>query len=215
MNLISIDDFLDDVMPYLPGCTEFLAMDRLRFAAIEFCRRTFVSQETIEELDLDADEPELNIPAPNNSVRVYRIMWIKSPHRTLTPAPKQMLTNRSRDWANGATADWPTSYVRLSNDTVYLIPVPLKAKDGVITAHIACIPTRDASKFDALLIDEHREAIAAGALSRLLIMRKEPWYDGASAQQYAIDFASEISTARASVNKDQLMADIHVQLNKF
>lgn len=215
MDLINIDDFLDDVMPELPGCTEFLAIDRLRFAAIEFCRRTLISQETVEELDLDADEPELSIPTPNNSVRVYRIMWIKSPHRTLTPLPKQPLTNQSRDWATLGTADWPMSYVRLSKDTVYLIPVPSEDKNGVITAHIACIPERDATKLDAVLIDEHREAIAAGALSRLLKMKKEGWYDPTSAQQYAIDFASEISNARASVNKDQLMADIHVQLNKF
>jgi len=215
MDLISIDDFLDDVMPELPGCTEFLAINRLRFAAIEFCRRSLISQETVEELDLDQDEPELVISAPNNSVRVYRIMWIKSPHRTLTPASKQPLTDRSRDWTTFGTADWPMGYVRLSSDTVHLIPTPSEDKSGVITAHVACIPTREATKLDVILIDEYREAIAAGALSRLLNMGKEPWYDPSSAQQYAIDFASEISNARASVNKDQLMADTRVQFNKF
>lgn len=215
MDLISIDDFLDDVMPDLPGCTEFLAIDRLRFAAIEFCRRTLISQETVDELDLDANDPELAIPPPNNSVRVYRIMWIKTPHRTLAQLPKQPLADRSRDWTTAGTADWPTSYVRLTNDTVHLIPTPLADNSGVVTAHIACIPTKDSTKFDSVLMDEHRAAIMAGALSRLLKMRKEPWYDPESAQQYAIDFASEISNARASVNKDQLMADTRVQFNKF
>jgi hypothetical protein len=215
MNLISIDDFLDDVMPELPGCTEFLAIDKLRFAAIEFCRKTLVSQETVDELDLDAGEPELTIPTPNSSVRVYKIMWIKSPHRTLVAAPKQPLTDRSRNWDTIGEADWPISYVRLTNDTVQLIPPPLVDKSAVITAHVACIPTKSASRLDEVLIDEYREAIAAGALSRLLNMAKEPWFDREAAKRNAFDFASEISNARATVNKDGLMADTRVQFNKF
>jgi hypothetical protein len=215
MEFVDIDTLLDYAMPQLPGCTEFLALDKLRFSVIEFCRRTLASQEDVTELDIEADEPLLEIPAPSNNVLVYRVMWIKTPNRTINGYIKNALADRSIDWNNGATGDWPTAFVRVSSDTVQLIPVPSVQHVGSITAHIACIPTNVATKIDKSLYEEHLEAIVSGALSRLLPMRKEPWYDPDYATVCARDFASAISNARASVNKDQLMADVRVQPHHF
>jgi hypothetical protein len=215
MDLISIDEFLTDIMPELPGCTEFIAMDKIRLAAIEFCRLTQVSQETMVELDLEEDEAYVDIPTPNNSVRVYKVMWARIPHRSLTPYRRQPLANRHMNWDETGTGEWPTSFIQEKKGQIRVIPTPNQDQLGALTAHVCFIPARNATKLDALLLDDYRDAIASGALQRLLMMRKEAWYDPDSAQLHMRSFASEISNARATVNKDQLMADTRVQMHRF
>lgn len=215
MDLINIDEFLDDIMPQLPGCTEFLAQDKLRLAAIEFCRRSLVSQETIDELDLEMDDPEVTVPAPNNSVKVYKIMWARIPHRTLSDYRRQGLANRHVNWDEIGSGEWPTGFIQTKKGSIQVIPTPDRDQDESLTVHAAFIPSRAATRFDAILLDEYREAIASGALSKLLNMRNEVWYDPNDAKVHAMTFAAEISNARATVNKDRLMADTRVQLNRF
>lgn len=215
MNFVDIDDFLDDVMPYVPGCTEFMALDKVRQAAIEFCRMTNVSRETFDDLDLDANEPEVVVPSPSSHLRTYKFLWVRTTQRTLTEANRRMLANRSSDWTQAGTADWPTAFVRIDNETIYLIPTPSEDKAGVLSAQVSFIPTKAASKLDAVLMDEYREAIADGALTRLLSLRNESWYDPNGASDHGLSFASAISNAKAAVYKDQMLADTKVQFLKF
>jgi hypothetical protein len=215
MDLISIEDFLDDVMPELPGCTEFIAMDKIRLSAIEFCRLTQVSQEAMTELDLEEGEPYVDIPTPNNSVKVYRVMWVRIPHRTLTAYRRQALVNRGANWDETGSGEWPTSFIQEKKGQIRVIPTPDRDQSESVTANVAFIPTRSATKLDAILLDDYRDAIASGALYRLLRMKKEDWYDPDSATLHMKSFASDISNARASVNKDQLMADTRVQNHAF
>ena len=217
MDFVRIEEFLDDVMPEVAGCTEFAAIDRLRRSAIEFCQKTLVSQETIEELDLTADDSILPIPSPSNQVLMYRILWMRNPQRFMTVSNRRMLANRNIDWKDRgeSTSDYPYGYVLLNREEAEIFPTPKADASGVIDVHCAFIPNRECSRLDSILIDEHRDAIAAGALSHLLRMSKESWYNPEEGTAKEADFRALISNARAAVNKDRTTADTKVQMVRF
>ncbi len=213
MDFVKIDDFLDDVMPECAGCTEFLAEDRIRWAAIEFCRKSFVSQETTEGLDLTANEPILELPAISNNVLLYRILWMKNTKRFMTASNRLSLAQRNIRWDSVATGvtEYPPSYVKLNRLEIHLFPTPEKDKSEEVDFHAVYIPSKATIRLDAILMDEHREAIVAGALSKILNMSKESWYSPAEAKEKSSNFYSLVWNARATVNKDFTTEDTVVQ----
>ena len=58
-----------------------------------------------------------------------------------------------------------------------------------------------------------RSQVAHGALSRLLSMSKEEWYDPAEARERKMFFAIAMSEARALADKDFLTGDRRVQMS--
>jgi len=213
MEFVSIDDFLDNVMPECAGCTEFTAQDRIRWAAIEFCRKTLVSQETSELLDLEANEPLLDLPSLSNNVLLYRILWMKNSKQFMKEHIRNSLADRNIRWDSAATGvtEFPPSYVKKSRILVHLFPTPEKNKNEEIEFHGAYIPSKKTQKLDAILIEEHQQAIVSGALSSLLDMSSEDWYNPRAADKHDTKFHTLLYNARAAVNKDFTTQDTVVQ----
>lgn len=215
MEFVKLEDFLDDVMPEISGCTEFAAEDRIRRAAIELCRESMISQETTEELDLEANERILEIPALSNDVLMHRILWMKNTKTFMHLYNRRHLAERNIVWDAPGTTDYPGSYVQKSRTEIELIPAPRLDKSGEINVHCAYIPSKNAKRLDAVLIDEYRDAIASGALSRLLMMSGEAWYNPKAAAINEAQFRHYISKAIAAVNKDKTVVNDRVQLIPF
>jgi len=211
MDLVSIDDFLDEVMPEVPGCTDFAAMDHIRRAAIRFCRRTNVSQETVTELDIEADEPVLVISPPNTHVDVHKVMWVKGSSGFVYPLVRNTMMENRQDWENLGTAKNPTNYVRLNREEILLVPTPSTDLNAELDVHASFIPSRNATKLDAVLFDEWGYAIVCGALSTLLRVANESWSNPGLAREKDIEFSIEISKAKAAQHKDFGPADLMVQ----
>lgn len=216
MDFDRIDDMLDDVMPSVPGCTEFTAIDKLREAAIEFCRKTLYSQETIEDVDLDANEPVITLDTSSNQTLITRIMmvWNKDLERFLDEYNRLQMKNRQIGWrtsAAGATS-YPSAYVRESQTEIRIFPVPTVSTAGVLDITIAVIPAKACTRLDRRLFEEHREAIVSGALARLLRQSNTDWYDPNGARDYEATFYEAISQAKAAVNKDFVREDTRVQM---
>jgi hypothetical protein len=215
MDFVSLQEFLDDIMPEVPGCTEFTAEDKIRWAAIEFTKKTLVSQDTVEELDLDVGEAILDIPELSQFVLLYKILWVQNPQQFMRVLNRHQMASRNLDWQSAAEMEYPSSFVVLSNTQIHLVPTPSVTQSGAIDVRAAYIPSRNATKLDALLINNYREAIVCGALSSLLSMSNEDWYDPNEATRKGRFFAAEISNARAAVNKDMTTVDNRVQYVSF
>lgn len=214
MKFVSLDDFLDDVAPEVPGCPTFTIQDRIRWAATEFCKNSGVSVETTDSIDLEANEEELSLPTPSGDVRVWQVLWMKTDSGPVLELDRRSMNERGIQW-DGLTGDYPLSYVRKSNEVVQLIPKPTVDRVGALTLHCSYIPTRDADRLDAVLLDEWREAIVCGALSKLLNMSKEDWYDPSEARERGMMFSIYQSEARALADKDFSVGEQHVRMNPF
>lgn len=190
MDFVTLDEFLDDIMPEVPGCSVYTVQDCVRKAAIDFCKETGASVETIEGVDLDANEELLTLPAPSSYVRVWQLL--------------------SAEVAPGTGRTFALHRVR--HDQVRLDPVPDTSLPEALTVRCSYIPTRNAARLDAVLADEWREAIVCGALERLLRMSKEAWYDPSEARERGMDFAIYKSEAKALAHKNFETTEQRVQM---
>ena len=201
MDFVTIDDLLDDVLSEAIGCPIYTARDRIRWAAIQFCKQTGVSVETTSEIDLDAGEDIIQLPCPSTNVRAWQVLWLKTTENTVWPLNRRDLAERGLKW-DGLEGQWPQGYVKTSNKEIRLIPKPDQDKTAVMTIHCSYIPQVEATRIDAVLVDEYREAIVHGALSRLLKMSAEEWYDPVEARERDMFFTIAQSEARALADKD-------------
>lgn len=201
MEFTALTMFLDDVTPEVPGCPQPTILHRLRWSAIEFCKKTGVSVETNEDIDIDANEPLIDIPSPGSDVRVWQALWARTTKETLLESDRRYLSERNLLWEK-VTAKWPSGFVRLNNAQIRLFPIPSEAHTESMTIHANYIPTPNAVKVDSVLFNEYREAIADGALSKLLQMSKESWYDAKEGLSREAHFRHEINNASALAAKD-------------
>lgn len=213
MEFVSIEELVPDILQETPGCSEFTIIDRIRWAAIEFCKQAGVSVETTNEMDLEEGESIITIPNPGAShVRPWQVLWAKTIAGPINPKTRHGLNENGINW-EGRTGEWPHSYVRLSSTEIQLIPTPEESKLEAMGMHCSYIPARAATRLDAVLVDEYREAIVCGALSRLLNNSKAQWYDPREAQIREIAFRQEISAARPLANKDFMTGDLSVRMS--
>jgi len=212
MDFVSINEFVDDVMSEVPGCPIYTVRDKIRIAAIDFCKTTGVSVNTTYELDLDAGDSMLQVPSPSVSVVPWQVLWLKTSYGPVWPVGRRVLVDHDAEWA-GLTAEYPTCYIRKSNTELQLIPTPTVNDPGVMTIHCSYIPARSAMRFDSVLLDEYQEAITHGALYRLLKMSSDPWYDRAESMERRDFFSIAQSEARALADKDFQTGEQMVQMS--
>ena len=212
MDFVSIDDFLPDILPEVVGCSKYTAQDAVRLAVIEFCKTTGVSVETTEEIDLTADEDVLTLPTPSGQVESWQVLWMTTDEGTVWPMDRRTLAERNLIW-RGKSGNRPQSYTVLNRKQVRFIPTPDTDVESILTVHQSFIPKNDASRVDARLFDEYREAITAGALSRLLKQSGTGWYDPKEALERKAFFVVEMSQARGLAAKDFQTGEKSVQMN--
>lgn len=215
MRFVEINEFFQDVLPEIRGCSNFVLRDKIRLAAIEFCRRTLVSQETVEDIDIEAGEALVPIPAPSRHVINHRAVWVKTSKDFLTEYNRKHLAAKGQSWAGdpwNTPKEWPSGFFMRDGD-IQLIPAPTVNKPGELIVHMAYLPSRDATSLDELLINDYREAIKYGALARLKMMQGEPWYDPESAGINDREFQVVISQARVDEEKGRGQAETFVQMH--
>lgn len=201
MEFVSIDEVINEVLAEVPGCPIFTARDRIRWAAIEFCKQTGVSVETTRELDIDADEAVVTLPCPSASVQTWQVLWIKTTRGPVVPLDRRAMSEGRAEW-EGLTGDYPKGYVRRGRGLIEFVPVPVATLTEEMSIHCSYIPRRTATRIDRVLVDEYSEALVSGALSRLLKMSKEVWHDKMEARERQEWFSIAMSEARALADKD-------------
>lgn len=214
MEFVNLEELVDEVLAEAPGCPIYTARDKIRLAAIDFCKQAGVSVETTFDLDVDADENIVQLPEPGSDVRVWQILWIKTTENTVLPVDRRSAAERNAQW-DTATGRTPLGYVRRSNTEIQLIPIPTEDLSEVMTIHCSYVPKRDADRLDAVLIDEYRDVVVHGALSRLFKMSKEAWYDRVESIERGQFFQYGVNEARALADKDFLTGPSVVQMRPF
>jgi hypothetical protein len=168
------------------NCPNFVMERAIRESAIEFCERTDVYQleETIF-LTTDFDEYEVT-PPENYEVCHYLDISLVTSNTALQPTSLKALRAEQRRLAAGT----PAYFASLDNTHFFIAPKP--AKDQEAAAIFSVKPTVEATEIPDTIGQEHREAIAAGALTRLLAQADAPWRDMQMSQVYGRQFRRDI-----------------------
>ena len=188
-------------------------------ACIEFCHQTLLIQD-LTTMKVEAGVQDYTIDVPSNMVLI-KVLGVIHVDKWLTPNSVENV--RSGLALRGSVGDavvaeaapkvyfqkWPNS------PDISLYPVPAETVIEGLAIRAAYAPTRSAAVVDDVLFDSWAEAIAAGAISRLLQMPSQTF----SAPQLAVIYRGQFDTAtrKASIlaRSGRVAASSRVQLSRF
>ena len=208
MKSVSLSLFTSLVLPYAPTAPEPLVMQHLRLAAHEFCRDTRCWREVITtEITANPVTPELMCAGVIVAVQSAMLNG-----RELTAVPfdgvalDTYMTEVGR--ASMLTQDGNDDFIILPFEpgtlvmSLYLAPA---AGPRIIARDPQAEPQ---NQVPAFLFNEHVEAIAHGALSRLLSLPAQEWTNGGLAAFFAAKFEAEKSAVSTQSIKGKQRAPI-------
>lgn len=176
-----IEDLLNQVMPYAPGCAEPTAIHHLRDAAVRFCERTrcwrhidtFQTRNTHHEV----------MAVPSQAV-LYEVEWAKFDGREL-----ECTTPDIRTWHKQEEAYAFPRYLTQVNPTCLSIE-PHAQGELSISAYLKPSPTADL--LPDFLVTHFGQDLAHGALATLLLLPNQPFSNPQLAMAFEAKFQASL-----------------------
>jgi len=190
----SYESLLPEIIPMVPGCPDTLIENSIRSAAIELCEKAGVYQAELDPVTTVAKIYEYDLEAPSGT-NVHKIMWAVHNGRDLEPISTNLLEQRVPKWRDTNSASTPIYYVKQTQSTFWLVPVPSVTSVSSTILRVQLKPTHTSTACDDDVMSDYREAIVNGALFRLLRLPSKDWTDFSGAQVYGSLFQQDIVNA--------------------
>lgn len=192
-------DYLPEILPKVKGCPEQVAVNAVRNALIELCRRAPVWRYEHDPLSSMANEGVYDFEPPPGAevVQVLQAWYDGVP---LTPATEDEL---HVVYADFRTVDGTPKYYTQDDETaVILVPRPSAAVVDAIKMVVQLKPTIASTSADSRLYNRYREQVAHGALARLYDMDGETWANADKADRNLTLFENDIVTASSMAQRN-------------
>jgi len=195
---VPLTQFLPMVLPNAPECPHSVATFNLRLAAIEFCERTLCWRH-ISNVTINTDGKALTAPPYAAIHRIEKATFDNDV--VLEPLQYSDVDEAAFEETNGA----PPQYITQAEyNTVRILPY----RQGTLSLSMFLKPVNGsdmAEDYDGILRDAydvvpefiytmHAEAIAASALSRLLVQPNKPWTNPQAAAMWSQKAAEAMDT---------------------
>jgi hypothetical protein len=185
---------LDDILPSLPSCENAMALFALKRAAQEFMKKTQCDQRVIApSIAVTAGNAAYAVPVPANT-ELVTVTKLALDGTELRPVPRDWLTEEME-----TLAGTPSHFVVGLDGTVTLWKKPTAG--GTLTGKIAVAPLPTATDILDPIANAFSEDIAAGALSRLMLMPNKPWTQVELSVAHRSRFDNAIDRAKYEVAK--------------
>jgi hypothetical protein len=211
----ALDLFLPFVLPYAMGCPEVSAQRALVDSAIEFCEKSLLVRATLTPVSLVAGTYTYTPAVPTHEAMVMPVgVWFKGAE--LAPVAADAIRNpqafaSSIPDVTAETGD-PREFFALTAGQLGLYPIPDTTESGVLLVRAALRPTRAATELEDVLFNDWVEAIAAGAMSRLMRSHGQPFTDPVEGARRAMEFYQAINRARIEGSRGRVRADLAVRM---
>lgn len=196
MSLVKYSDLLTEILPHLTADpSDPMTEAALKNAVIEFCRDSWVWRHFADSQDVTAREPlyQLEPPAGADVAAVLSCSYDGEP-----------ITSKSTDQLDELLPGWQTTpgtvkhFTQTDPDSVILAPQPDVTISSGLSMVLALQPRRAAISFPKWISSQYMEALASGALARLMSMPGKPWSDLQGGLLHATRFRAAINAARES-----------------
>lgn len=197
---VPLTDFLPEVMQYVPDVPEFVALNSLRNAAIEFCEKTRVLQTDLAPQAIEVNKSSYTVLAPLG-LKFVDIVEAYADERLLIPKSSEELAKiyRAADWRSVQGS--PAYITRLIYPEVQIVPYPILPTTEMLKIRASVAPTRDTDEVPQTLFEEFVEQISYGARGRLYGTPQQAYTDKGLAKEYLLMFRSAINEVRTRVNR--------------
>jgi hypothetical protein len=216
---VALSKFLPLVLPHVPGVPQFMATFNLRLSAIEFCKRTRCWRHVVSVL-FDAATEAVVAPAYAAIHEFETALWNNETY--LRPIQFSDVDEPSATAAAGSVPQYVT---QAESNTVRVIP----AADGTLALTLFLMPVNGSSfaaDADGNMVDlydvvpdflylQHAEAIAAGAIARLMSMPGKDWTNPQLAAVHAARFHDSATTHFSVSLRGQHRARPRVKLQTY
>lgn len=205
-----IDDFLPSIRPYAPGVADPTAYFAIRQAAIEFCERTRLWRFD-DEFSVVGDDCEALLTPPSSVVHEIDAVWFNGVKlRHVTPGKLDELLPTWRAGQNRPTGQ-PSYVTQTEPNTIVLAPFGT----GTVKLSLFLKPSPNAGEFPDFIVDQHRETIAFGALSRILLIPNQSFTDAQMAAVFGQTFQSRVDSKSAAGIIGQQRAPVRTKASYF
>lgn len=199
------ESLLPEIIPMVPGCPDTLIENNIRAAVIEFCEKSEVYQQELDPVTTVANIYEYDLEPPSQTL-VHKIVWVSYDGEEIEPVTTALLEQREPKWRDSNYYGTPNYFVKQTQSTFWLVPVPNETKVSSTIVRAVLKPTYASTAADDEIMTDYRDAIINGTLFRLLRMPSKDWTDYAGAQVYASLFAEGIVNAERRARQ----ADVRV-----
>ena len=203
------EDFLTEVMPYVRDCPEFVAVNALRNAMIEFCDKSMLWQYEVDPIDTVAGTTEYTLALPNGTGLARIMDLFYNGHRLLPKSETELAKLYVDDWRSQEGE--PSYYTQRWPNVVILCPAPSTSIQNGLDLLVALRPTRASIAVDDFLFERWAEEIAFGARARLMAISGQPYTDQVQASYYRAKFDAVIGKAKIELNRGLTRATQYVR----
>lgn len=196
MSNVKYSDLLRDVLPHLGnGPSDPLVEAMIRSAVIEFCNQSWIWRYLPDPMDITAGEGTYDLEPPTGS-DVAAVLSCSIDGNLILPASTDDLSDMYMRWQ---TLSGPARhYTQTDTNSLLLVPKPeFNIASGLMMV-LALQPSRASTSFPDWIADQYAESLAAGALSRLMLMPGKAWSDSQTGLFHKDKFHSSIHAAKAS-----------------
>ena len=194
------------VLPHVIGCPDPVLEHHLRASTQRLCAQAGVWMETDDGQPVTASTPEYDIELPSRDAALIRIRtaWLDG-------APLQHC--RADDMQTLAQGPARGFLHRAGSLTLHLIGQP--ANGQTLQIRTVLTPAHTARTIPDGLAEQHMAAIAAGAISSLMLLPGQTWSNPALGVAHAQEAARLLDDARLCAIKDGTDSTQHVRKRRF
>ena len=197
---VALIQFAKYVRPEVIGCPEIQILDAILRASIVFCNKSRYIKETFNVTTVAGTNKYVMANMPVD-VQAREIVNVKRGlYQDLDPSSFREFQNNDLNTLPGT----PQYFYMDKDRKLVLGNIPVAIETLSVTAIVR--PTEAATTLPDMLFDEYVDEIAAGAKSRLMVMKGQPWTDVQQASIYqglfndAIE-SSNVRESKGSTNK--------------
>lgn len=211
---VSYEEFLPEVMQYVPDVPELVATNAIRNSCIEFCERTRYLQLDLDPISVVANQANYPVSTPVDTKFVLpEVAYYDKV--LLIPKSSDELANiyRQTDWRQAQGA--PAYITRLIAPVICVVPTPVFSSEDTLNLRVSIAPTRDSSEIDSEIYEQFLEVISYGARARLYNTPKQAYFDKQAAAEYFQMYRHGINEARMRVVKGLTRDSVRAEFQRF
>jgi len=182
------------LLPYqIAGCPDFVAEKAIKDAVLSYCQRSGAYRLALDPVPTVEGLFEYDIDLPKNTT-IVDIQSVTHDSKVLVADTEQGATTANPIWR--LQKGTPTHYIRPTNKTLYLVPVPALSSNS-ISIHASLKPSLLATSISTDFVEDHVDGIMAGAMANLFYSHDMPWANPQRAAKHESDFIALIATAKS------------------
>jgi len=186
-------DFYDYVLPDVPGCLPAMADIAIRQAAIAFFKDSLTWRDTLPAVPIVADVDEYDFTLADDAA-VAKVL-----RAFVGNLPLQVLT--ADEGVGVEIRGTPDSLLAMDSFRFRVLPTPEAANAAGVVATVALMPMTTASGISDGLFEFYYEAIAAGALARLMLSPGKPYSNPELGGFHQRRFSDAVDTEKLRAEK--------------